>query len=54
MIPVIAVLIALVIGAIVMVMGGYNLLVAYQTLDTKVFGSVNDIGETIRAIIPLL
>ena len=54
MIPVIAVLIALVIGAIVMVIGGYNPLVAYQSLVTKVFGSVYDIGETIRAIIPLL
>ncbi len=54
MVPIIAVLIALVIGAIVMVIGGYNPLVAYQSLVTKVFGSVYDIGETIRAIIPLL
>ena len=54
MIPIIAVLIALVIGAIVMAIGGYNPLLAYQSLVGKIFGSVYDIGETIRAIIPLL
>ena len=53
MVPVIAVLIALVIGAIVMVIGGYNPLVAYQSLLTKVFGSAYDIGETRRASISL-
>lgn len=54
MIPIIAVLIALVIGAAVMLIGGYNPLVAYGALGTKVFGSVYDMGETIRAIIPLI
>ena len=54
MVPIIAVLIALIIGAIVMVIGGYNPVIAYQSLVGKIFGSVYDIGETIRAIIPLI
>ena len=54
MIPVIAVLIALFIGAAVMLIGGYSPLVAYESLIFKVVGTVYDMGETIRAIIPLI
>ncbi|SIN85468.1 simple sugar transport system permease protein [Carnobacterium alterfunditum] len=53
-IPLIAVLIALVIGAIVMLIGGYDPIAAYESLVLKIFGSPYDIGETVRAIIPLI
>lgn len=54
LIPIYAILIALLIGAVVMVVGGYNPIVAYQSLVGKIFGSIYDMGETVRAIIPLL
>lgn len=54
MIPIIAIFIALFIGAAVMLIGGYSPLVAYESLIFKVVGSVYDMGETIRAIIPLI
>lgn len=53
-IPLLAILIALLIGAMVMLIGGYNPIVAYQSLIVKIFGSAYDMGETVRAIIPLL
>ncbi|SEK18948.1 simple sugar transport system permease protein [Carnobacterium iners] len=53
-IPLVAILIALFIGAIVMLIGGYNPIVAYESLVLKIFGSVYDMGETVRAIIPLI
>lgn len=53
-IPIIAVFIALIIGAVVMLIGGYNPVVAYGALIVKIFGSVYDMGETIRSIIPLI
>lgn len=53
-IPLIAIVLGLLCGAIVMWMGGYNPWTAYSALFTKVFGSKYDIGETIRTITPLL
>lgn len=37
-----------------MLAGGYNPLVAYQSLIEKVVGNSYDFGETIRAIVPLI
>lgn len=54
LIPAIAILFGLLVGAIVMLIGGYNPLVAYKSLLIKVFGSKYDIGETIREITPLI
>ncbi|GEN56476.1 ABC transporter permease [Halolactibacillus alkaliphilus] len=54
LVPILATIIALVFGAIIMLIAGYNPVIAYQSLLNKVFGSAYDIGEVIRAIIPLL
>ncbi len=53
-IPVIAIIFGLLVGAIVMLVGGYNPLLAYKSLLIKVFGSSYDIGETLREITPLI
>lgn len=53
-IPVISIVIGIVIGAIVMLIGGYDPLLAYSSLIDKIFGSVYDIGETLRSIVPLI
>lgn len=54
LIPVIAVLVSFILGAIVMLIGGYNPIRAYQALFSTVLGSSYDIGEAIRAMIPLI
>jgi ABC-type uncharacterized transport system permease subunit len=53
-IPLIAIVLGLLCGAIVMWIGGYNAWSAYSALWQKVSGSKYDIGETIRTITPLL
>lgn len=54
LVPLAAILMGLVLGALVMLVGGYNPLTAYWALLTKVFGSRYNLGETIREIIPLM
>lgn len=53
-VPLIAVLLGLFLGAIVMIIGGYNPVLAYSSLTSKIFGNAYDSGETIRTIIPLI
>lgn len=53
-IPLLSIFIALLIGAVIMLIAGYNPVVAYQSLLSKVFGSLYDMGEVTRAIIPLV
>ncbi|WP_183604203.1 ABC transporter permease [Paenibacillus phyllosphaerae] len=53
-IPIVAIILGLICGAIVMIAGGYNPLVAYGSLFGKLFESPYDMGETIRAITPLI
>ncbi|GAE29506.1 monosaccharide ABC transport system [Halalkalibacter hemicellulosilyticusJCM 9152] len=53
-VPIIAVLLGLVIGAIVMVISGYNPLVGYQALLRGIFSDPYYIGETIRSMTPLI
>lgn len=53
-VPVISILLGLIIGAIAMFAGGYNPFVAYQSLFERVIGSPYHMGETIRAITPLI
>ncbi|MFD3259114.1 ABC transporter permease [Paenibacillus lentus] len=53
-IPVVSIIIGLLLGAIIMLIGGYDPLLAYDSLVTKIFGSSYDIGEALRTIVPLV
>jgi ABC-type uncharacterized transport system permease subunit len=53
-VPVVAIILGLITGAIVMLIGGYNPLVAYSSLFTSVFTKRQEFGETIREITPLI
>ncbi|AJS59713.1 ABC transporter permease [Paenibacillus sp. IHBB 10380] len=53
-IPIVAVIFGLIVGALIMLLGGYDPIVAYSSLLTSVFGSSYDFGETIREITPLI
>ena len=54
LVPLVAILMGLLFGALVMLAGGYNPLTAYSALVSKVFGDPYDFGETIREITPLI
>lgn len=54
LIPLAAIFMGLLVGAVVMMIGGFNPLVAYKALLEKVVGSRYDFGETMREITPLL
>lgn len=54
LVPLTAILLGLLFGAFVMLLGGYNPVVAYGSLVGKVFGNPYDTGETIREITPLI
>ncbi|WP_438444924.1 ABC transporter permease [Gorillibacterium sp. sgz5001074] len=54
LIPLAAIVLGLLCGAAIMLIGGYNPLVAYQALFIKVFGTRYDFGETLRQITPLI
>lgn len=53
-IPVVSIIIGLLLGAIIMLIGGYDPLLAYDSLVTKIFGSSYDFGEALRTIVPLV
>ncbi|OAB47361.1 ABC transporter permease [Paenibacillus antarcticus] len=53
-VPIIAIVLGLVLGALVMYVGGYDPILAYHSMITQIFGSTFDIGETIRTIVPLV
>ncbi|MBP3952555.1 ABC transporter permease [Bacillus suaedae] len=53
-VPIIAVLLGILIGAIVMVVSGYNPIVGYTALLTGIFSHPYYIGETIRSMTPLI
>lgn len=53
-IPLIAILLGFLLGALIMLIGGYNPWIAYLSLFNKVFGDLYNIGETIREITPLI
>ncbi|ANE47421.1 branched-chain amino acid ABC transporter permease [Paenibacillus swuensis] len=52
--PLVAILLGLIFGAIIMLIGGYNPIKAYSSLLQQIFGSSYDLGETIRAVTPLI
>ncbi|MEC0229125.1 ABC transporter permease [Paenibacillus alba] len=52
--PIVAIILGLLFGALVMLVGGYNPIAAYAALFSRIFGNSYDIGESIRAITPLI
>lgn len=54
LIPLVAVLFGLLVGALLMIISGNNPLIGYGALFTGIFGSLYDLGETIREITPLI
>ncbi|RKP54296.1 ABC transporter permease [Cohnella endophytica] len=53
-VPFIAIVLGLIVGAIIMLIGGYDPILAYRSLLNKVFGNPYDFGETLTAITPLV
>ncbi|KGE18942.1 ABC transporter permease [Paenibacillus wynnii] len=53
-VPLVAILLGFLVGAIVMIVGGYNPIEAYSALFRRVFGSPYDFGEAIREMTPLM
>jgi len=53
-VPLYAILLGMIIGAIMMLIGGYNPFIAYIALFQGVFGNIYNVGETIRQITPLI
>lgn len=54
LIPVFSVLVGLILGAVIMLAGNYNPILAYGSLFSKAFGDMYNIGETIRQITPYI
>lgn len=54
LIPLIAIIFGLLLGAIMMLIGGYSPLLAYESLITKIVGSPYDLGEAFRTVVPLV
>ncbi|GFH39887.1 ABC transporter permease [Lactococcus insecticola] len=54
LIPIIAVIVGFLLGAIIMLVFGYNPLWGYEDLFTQAFGSVKSIGEIFRSMGPLI
>lgn len=54
LVPVISAILGLLVGAIIMLLGGYDPIVGYQALINGMFGSPRLIGEVIRTMAPLL
>lgn len=52
--PVAALVLGLLLGAVIMLLGGYNPYDAYAALLKKAFGNIYSVGETIRQITPLI
>ena len=53
-VPLVAIVLGLIVGAIIMLFGGYDPILAYRSLLKKVFGNPYDFGETLTAITPLI
>ncbi|TVY08683.1 ABC transporter permease [Paenibacillus cremeus] len=54
LVPLVAIVLGLLVGALIMLAGGYNPLTAYASLVEKVVGDSYNFGETIREITPLV
>jgi ABC-type uncharacterized transport system permease subunit len=53
-IPIISIIFGLLLGAVIMLLGGYDPILAYQSLFNKVFGDLYNFGEALREITPLV
>jgi general nucleoside transport system permease protein len=53
-VPIISIILGLLVGVIVMIFGGYDPVVGYQALLEGMIGSPAAIGETVRAMAPLI
>jgi ABC-type uncharacterized transport system permease subunit len=54
LLPIAAIVLGLLVGAIIMILGGYDPIAAYTALLERAFGSLYYTGETIRVITPLI
>ncbi|MCZ8516224.1 ABC transporter permease [Paenibacillus filicis] len=54
LVPLVAIVLGLLVGAVIMMIGGYDPLTAYASLVQKVVGDPYNLGETIREITPLV
>ncbi|MUT67676.1 ABC transporter permease [Paenibacillus sp. NEAU-GSW1] len=54
LVPLVSIVLGLLCGAIAMLIGGYDPILAYSSLVEKLLGSAYDFGETIRAVTPLI
>jgi len=54
LLPLISVLLAMLIGAIIMVLAGFDPIKAYSALWLGAFGNLNQFSETLKATVPLL
>lgn len=54
LVPMVSIVLGLLIGALAMLAGGYNPILAYSSLLDRIFGSSYHFGETIRAVTPLI
>ncbi|EIT85141.1 ABC transporter permease [Fictibacillus macauensis ZFHKF-1] len=54
LVPVFSVILGLIIGAIIMLVSGYDPIAAYGALVTGVFGDSYNLGETVRTATPLI
>ena len=53
-VPFVAIILGLLLGALIMLIGGYDPMLAYASLISKIFGSSYDVGEALRTIVPLM
>ncbi|MEK5235398.1 ABC transporter permease [Paenibacillus sp. FSL L8-0470] len=53
-VPIVAIIMGFLVGAVVMLVGGYDPILAYSSLFQRVFGSAYDFGEAIREMTPLM
>ena len=53
-VPLVAIVMGFLVGAIVMLAGGYDPIAAYSALFKRVFGSPYNFGEAIREMTPLM
>lgn len=53
-IPLVAIVLGFLVGAIVMLLGGYDPITAYSALFTRVFGNLYNFGEAVREMTPLM
>ncbi|WAA10773.1 ABC transporter permease [Fervidibacillus albus] len=54
LIPVLSVILGLLVGAVIMVISGYNPVTGYQALWNGIFGDVYVLGESVRQITPYI